>query len=59
MEKRLSLADLVENPIAYEFKIESPQISIYGAYSIVSSQEERARLIEFGQSHVVAQLLSS
>ena len=52
MEKRLLAADLVDNPIAYEFKIESPQISIYSAYSIVSSQEERARLIEFGSEEV-------
>jgi len=56
MEKRLLAADLVENPIAYEFKIESPQISIYNAYSIVSSQEERARLIEFGAEEVRLQL---
>ena len=58
MERRLSLADLVENPIAYEFKIESPQISIYSAFSIVSSQEERARLIEFGAEETRQQLTS-
>ena len=56
MERRLLAADLVENPIAYEVKIESPQISIYSAYSIVSSQEERARLIEFGVEEVRQQL---
>ena len=59
MERRLLAADLVENPIAYEVKIESPQISIYSAYSIVSSQEERARLIEFGAEETRLQLTFS
>jgi predicted acylesterase/phospholipase RssA len=59
MEKRLLAADLIENHIAYELKIESPQISIYNAYSIISSQEEMARLIDYGVEEAIRQLASS
>ena len=48
MEKRLLAADMVKNDILYEIKIESPQISIFNTYAIVSSPDERSRLIKVG-----------
>ena len=48
LEKRLLAADALDNGIPHEIKIESPQISIYSAFNIVNSQEERARLIDYG-----------
>ena len=48
MEKRLLAADMVEKDILYEIKIESPQISIFNTYAIVSSPDERSRLIQIG-----------
>ena len=58
LEKRLLAADMIENLITHEFKIESPQISIFSVFQIVTSQEERARLIDYGQTGVATQLLS-
>jgi hypothetical protein len=56
LEKRLLAADAVENGIAHEIKIESPQISIFNVFQIVTSQEERARLIEYGKECVLSTL---
>lgn len=48
LEKRLLATDMVANPIAREIMIESPQISIFNVFQLITSQEERARLIEYG-----------
>jgi predicted acylesterase/phospholipase RssA len=48
LEKRLSAADMVDNNLPHEIKIVSPQISLYTAYQIIMSPEERVRLIDYG-----------
>jgi cytochrome c len=58
MEKRLMAADMVDKNIPYEIKVESPQISIFNAYSIVSSPDERSRLINVGSDIAAAHLSS-
>jgi len=56
MEKRLLAADRVDNNIPYEIKIEAPQISIFNTYALVSSSEERSRLIDVGSTIAAAHL---
>jgi hypothetical protein len=47
LEKKLLLNDNIDIP--YEISIESPQLCIYTCYKILSSQEERIKLIEYGK----------
>lgn len=53
LEKRLLAADMVHNSIIYEINVESHQISIFNAFQIVTSPEERARLINYGKECVL------
>lgn len=59
LEKRLLVADAAASGIRYEIPVESPQISIYSSYQIISSAEERARLIEYGKECVASPLQSA
>jgi predicted acylesterase/phospholipase RssA len=52
LEKRLLAADAANSGIQHEISVESPQISIYNAYQIISSADERARLIDYGKDCV-------
>ena len=52
LEKRLSPADAMDYDIPHEIKIESPQISLYTAYQVIMSPEERVRLIEYGEGNL-------
>jgi NTE family protein len=49
LQKRIFSADSVGNNIPYEIKIESPELSIYTAYQIIISKEQRANLIDYGK----------
>jgi NTE family protein len=59
LEKRLLLADAAASGIRYEIPVESPQISVLSSYEIISSAEERARLINYGKECVASSLQSA
>jgi HJR/Mrr/RecB family endonuclease len=47
LEKKILVNE--NTKIKYEIFVKSPQVSIYTCYKILSSQEERIKLIEYGK----------
>jgi len=52
LSKRLLYMDIVDTKIGHEVIIKYPQLSLYGAYKVLSDMEERIRLIQQGINRV-------
>jgi NTE family protein len=51
--KRLSPLDINVTKIPYEITLSYPQLSLYNSYDVMSSQEKRIELIEFGKKRAI------
>lgn len=49
LSKRLLYMDVVDTKIAHEIVVKNPQLSIYGAYKVLSEMDERIRLVDYGK----------